>query len=138
MTTPTTVLPTLNLADTDPADLAVDAVVIGVHSQEGSNGTAGELLLASGAESIAAAFDGKLTATLTLLGATGGAGEVTKLATMGTITAPLLVAVGLGAEPTGAAPPAETLRRAAGAAVRALAGARTVALALPLSDDAAD
>lgn len=138
MTTPTTVLPTLNLADTDPADLAVDAVVIGVHSQEGSNGTAGELLLASGAESIAAAFDGKLTATLTLLGATGGAGEVTKLATMGTITAPLLVAVGLGAEPTGAAPPAETLRRAAGAAVRALAGARSVALALPLSDDAAD
>ncbi len=138
MTTPTTALPTLQLADTDPADLTVDAVVIGVHSQEGTNGTAGELLLASGAESIAAAFDGKLTATLTLLGATGAAGEVTKLATMGVISAPVLVAVGLGAEPTGAAPAAETLRRAAGAAVRALAGSRTVALALPLSDDAAD
>lgn len=64
MTTPTTVLPSLTLADTDPADLAVDAVVIGVHSQEGEDGSAGELLLASGAESIAAAFDGKLTATL--------------------------------------------------------------------------
>lgn len=138
MTTPMTVLPMLNLADTDPADLAVDAVVIGVHSQESEDGTAGELLLASGAESIAAAFDGKLTATLTLLGATGSAGEVTKVATMGTISAGLLVAVGLGAEPTGAAPASETLRRAAAAAVRALAGAQTVALALPLSDDAHD
>ncbi|WP_281274410.1 M17 family peptidase N-terminal domain-containing protein, partial [Allorhizocola rhizosphaerae] len=110
MTTPTTVLPTLALADTDPADLAVDAIVIGVHSQEGEGG---DLLLASGAESIAAAFDGKLTATLALLGATGSAGEVTKLATMGVINAPVLVAVGLGGEPTGAAPAAETLRRAA-------------------------
>lgn len=138
MTTPTTVLPSLTLADTDPADLAVDAVVIGVHSQEGEDGSAGELLLASGAESIAAAFDGKLTATLSLLGATGSAGEVTKLATMGTIAAPVLVAVGLGAEPTGAAPAAETLRRGAAAAIRALAGSRTVAMALPLSDDAED
>ena len=53
------------------------------------------------------------------------AGEVTKLATLGAITAPVLVAVGLGPEPTGAAPgDPETLRRAAGAAVRALAGRR--------------
>ncbi|WP_020521372.1 leucyl aminopeptidase [Catelliglobosispora koreensis] len=138
MTTPTTALPILSLADTDPADQAVDAVVIGVHSQEGSNGTPGELLLASGAESIAAAFDGKLTSTLTLLGATGGPGEVTKIATMGVITAPLLVVVGLGPEPTGAAPAAETLRRAAASAVRALAGSKSVAVALPLSDDASD
>jgi leucyl aminopeptidase len=134
VTTPTTALPTLQLADTDPADLTVDAVVIGVHSQEGST----ELLLASGAESIAAAFDGKLTTTVALLGATGAAGEVTKIATMGVIHAPLLVVVGLGPEPTGAAPAAETLRRAAGAAVRSLAGTRQVALALPLSDDASD
>ncbi len=135
MTTPTTVLPTLTLADTDPADLDVDAIVIGVHSQEGEGA---DLLLASGAESIAAAFDGKLTATLALLGATGSAGEVTKIATMGVIHAPVLVVVGLGAEPTGAAPAAETLRRSAAAAIRALAGTRTVALALPLSDDAED
>ena len=135
MTTPTTVLPTLKLADTDPADLTVDAIVIGVHSQEGEGA---DLLLASGAESIAAAFDGKLTATLALLGATGAAGEVTKVATMGTIAAPVLVAVGLGAEPTGAAPAAETLRRSAAAAIRSLAGTKTVALALPLSDDTED
>jgi len=125
----------LNLVDTDPAELAVEAVVIGVHSQADSTG----LLLASGAESIAASFEGRLAETLALLGATGAAGEVTKLASLGTITAPLVVAVGLGEEPAGAAPEAETLRRGVGAAVRALAGCRRVALSLPLSDgDPAD
>ena len=144
MTTPTTALPTLTLADTDPADLAVDAVVVGVHStavpsdDDGDAPGTGELLLGSGAESIAVAFDGKLPATLALLGATGATGEVTKLATLGTITAPVLVAVGLGAEPTGAAPAPDTLRKATAAAVRALAGADRVALSLPLSDDADD
>jgi leucyl aminopeptidase len=123
----------LNLVDTDPAELHVDAVVIGVHSQPDSE----PLLLASGAESIAAAFEGRLAQTLALLGATGSPGEVTKLATLGAVSAPLVAAVGLGPEPTGAAPAAETLRRAAGAAVRALAGCGAVALALPLSDDPA-
>jgi leucyl aminopeptidase len=118
----------LALVDSDPAELKVDAVVIGVHS-----GT--PLLLASGAESVTAAFDGRLTETLTLLGATGNPGEVVKLATLGTITAPLVLAVGLGPEPAGAAPAAETLRRAAGVAVRALAGCGAVALALPVPDD---
>jgi leucyl aminopeptidase len=124
--------PTLTLVDTDPAELAVDAIVIGLHSQPDEGGA---LLPAAGAESIAAAFDGKLTATLALLGATGSPGEVIKLATLGTITAPLVVAVGLGDEPSGSAPEAEKLRRGTGAAVRALAGSATVALALPLPDD---
>jgi leucyl aminopeptidase len=133
----TSPLPTLSLVDSDPAELAVDAIVIGVHSINGDEAGAdgGTLLLATGAESIVAAFDGQLTGTLALLGATGAPSEVTKLATLGTITAPVVVAVGLGPEPTGAAPPPETLRRAAGAAVRALAGAGTVALSLPLPDD---
>ena len=125
--------PSLSLVDTDPAELAVDAIVIGLHSQPDEDGV---LLPAAGAESIAAAFDGKLTSTLALLGATGAPGEVTKLATLGTVTAPLVVAVGLGDEPSGSAPAAETLRRGTGAAVRALAGSTTVALALPLPDDA--
>ncbi|MDH6466000.1 leucyl aminopeptidase [Micromonospora sp. A200] len=137
MTSPST---TLSLVDTDPAELAVDAIVIGVHSltgeQAATSGLAGILLLASGAESIAAAFDGKLTETLALLGATGAPGEVTKLATLGTVTAPIVAAVGLGPEPTGAAPAPETLRRAVGAVVRALGGAPRVALSMPLPDDA--
>ncbi|GGJ84780.1 putative cytosol aminopeptidase [Pilimelia anulata] len=121
---------TLSLVDNDPAELGVDAVVIGLHSR------ADGLLLATGGESIAAAFDGKLTETLRLLGATGAAGEITKLATLGTVSAPVVVAVGLGAEPTGAAPAPEALRRAAATAVRSLAGTSKVALALPLPDDA--
>ena len=124
--------PSLSLVDTDPAELAVDAIVIGLHSQPDEDGV---LLPAAGAESIAAAFDGRLTSTLALLGASGAPGEVTKLATLGTIAAPLVVAVGLGDEPSGSAPNLETLRRGTGAAVRALAGSNTVALALPVPDD---
>jgi leucyl aminopeptidase len=136
---------TLSLVDTDPAELTVDALVIGLHSRTaddrvgpaaGPAGPAAGLLLASGAESIAAAFDGRLTQTLALLGATGAVGEVIKLATLGTVTPPIVVAVGLGPEPAGAAPAPETLRRATGAAVRALAGAASVALSLPVPDDA--
>jgi leucyl aminopeptidase len=126
-------LPTLSLVDTDPAELKVGAVVIGVYSQEPA--APAPLLLAAGAESIAAAFDGRLVDTLVLLGASGATGEVTKLATLGTITAPLVLAVGLGPEPSGALPPTEILRRAAGAAVRALAGAGHAALALPVAAD---
>jgi leucyl aminopeptidase len=129
----TVTIPTLALVDTDPAELAVDAIVIGVYSQPAD--APAPLLLASGAESIAAAFDGKLVETLVLLGASGATGEVTKLATLGTVTSPLVVAVGLGAEPAGALPPAEALRRAAGAAVRALAGAGRITLALPVAED---
>jgi leucyl aminopeptidase len=129
----TSILPALGLADGDPAEQAVDAVVIGIYSQEAD--APAPLLLASGAESVAVAFDGKLTETLVLLGATGAAGEVTKLATLGVITAPLVVAVGLGPEPAGALPSTETLRRAAGAATRALAGAGSALLALPVADE---
>jgi leucyl aminopeptidase len=130
-------LPRLSLFDTDPAELAVDAIIIGVHRRDGNNSHdgGGELLVGTGGESIAAAFDGKLTSTLRLLGATGGVGEVVKLATLGTITAPLVVAVGLGPEPSGAMPKPEALRRAVGAAVRAVAGQSKVALALPVPDD---
>ena len=88
-----------------------------------------------GAESIAAAFDGKLAETLALLGATGAAGRGDQAGHArhghragGRRGRPR-------PEPAGAAPAPETLRRAAGAAVRALAGAGTVALALPLPDD---
>jgi len=131
-------LPRANLFDTDPAELAVEAIVIGLYSPDRAASddlSAGELLVAAGGESIVAAFDGALTGTLRLLGATGAAGEVTKLATFGTITAPLLVAVGLGPEPPGAAPAPEVLRRAAGTAVRALTGQTRAGLALPVPDD---
>jgi leucyl aminopeptidase len=129
----TTSIATLDLIDTDPAELAVGAIVIGVYSQDPD--APAPLLLASGAESIAVAFDGRLVDTLVVLGASGATGEVTKLATLGTISAPLVVAVGLGPEPIGALPSTETLRRAAGSAVRALAGTGKVVLALPVAEE---
>jgi leucyl aminopeptidase len=132
---PSAALAVLRLVDTDPAELTAGAVVIGVHSFPEGEG-AYPLLLAPGSESIAVAFDGTLTDTLTLLGATGAAGEVTKVATLGTITAPIVTAVGLGPAPDGALPGAETLRRATAAAVRSLAGTDTIALALPVGDEA--
>jgi leucyl aminopeptidase len=131
--TESTTLAELGLVDTDPAELAVGAVVVGVYGQDADAPSA--VLLAAGAESITAAFDGKLTDTLILLGATGAVGEITKFAALGAITAPLVVAVGLGAEPAGALPPGDTLRRAAASAVRALAGTDKVALALPVGDE---
>ena len=137
----TTNPPTLTLSDGDPAEQAVDAIVVGVYSQDAGAQDAGApvpLLLAAGAGTIAAAFEGRLVETLALLGATGAAGEVTKLATLGTITARLVVAVGLGPEPAAALPPDETLRRAAGAAARALAGTRSALLALPVADGPAE
>jgi len=129
----------ITLTSSSPSSLRVDAVVIGVTK----NGDG--LALAPRAEDVDKALGKKLVATLTAMGATGAAGEVTKVATLGSTKAPLVVAVGLG-EPGGdgrssgrrrqqpAVYDAEVLRRAAGAAVRALAGTRRVALALPAAD----
>jgi leucyl aminopeptidase len=103
-----------------------DAVVIGV--AKGPKG----LVLAPGSEAVAAAFGNKLLPTLAALGATGAKDEVTRTATLGTLKAPVLVAVGLG--DAAKAYPHERLRRAAGGAVRALAGTGSVALALPAAD----
>jgi leucyl aminopeptidase len=122
----------LSLSDTDPAELAVDAIIVGLHS---TNGAGSAPLLAPGAESVAVAFEGRLAETLALLGATGAVGEVTKLATLGTISAPVIAAVGLGPVAENGSTPTEMLRRATASAVRALAGAERVAVALPLPDE---
>ena len=107
------------------ATTKADAVVVGV--LQGPKG----LLLAPGSESVAAAFGKALLPALVGLGATGRAEEVTRFASLGATTAPVVVAVGLGAPGAG---DHEGLRRAAGAAVRALAGSRSVAVALPTED----
>jgi leucyl aminopeptidase len=126
----------LSLSDTDPAELAVDAIVVGLHSTGPADSDKAEAapgpLLAPGAESVAVAFDGKLAETLGLLGATGTPGEVTKLATLGTVSAPVIAAVGLGPADGEVAP--DVLRKAAASAVRSLAGSSKVILALPVPD----
>ena len=119
----------LTVSSASGSTVKVDAVVIGVVT--GPKG----LSLAPGSEAVAAAVGKGLLPALRGLGATGAAEEVTRLATLGATTAPVVVAVGLGT-----AVPAydgEVLRRAAGAAVRALAGTAKVAMALPAADLAA-
>ncbi|MGH3274083.1 MAG: leucyl aminopeptidase [Streptosporangiaceae bacterium] len=107
-------------------EVQADAVIIGI-----TQGSAGPLL-AAGAQDVDAALDGGLAATLAVLGATGAPGEITRIASGGTLKAPLIVATGLGQEPD-----SEALRRGAGAAVRSLAGkAAQVAIALPIGDAA--
>ncbi|WP_343951219.1 M17 family peptidase N-terminal domain-containing protein, partial [Nonomuraea longicatena] len=108
---------TVRLNSADPVSFDTDALVVGFHP-----GPEGPRPAVDGLD---AAFDGKLAASLTAVGFTGKAGESAKVPTFGAISAPLLVAVGLGDSPD-----AETLRRAAGAAVRGLAGTARAALAL--------
>jgi leucyl aminopeptidase len=129
-------LTTVTLSSSKPSGLKVDALVVGV--AKGPDG----LVLAPGAEDVDKALKGRLVATVTALGGTGAAGEVTKLAGLGATTAAVVVAVGLGpvAATEGRGRRAtttyepEVLRRAAGAASRALTGTKKVGLALPVSD----
>ncbi|GAA4230059.1 leucyl aminopeptidase [Actinomadura meridiana] len=85
----------------------------------------------AGSEDLDRALDGRLAEALTALGATGKVGEVTKLPALGAVTATVIAAVGLGESPS-----AEDVRRAAGAAVRSLAGTARVAVALPTASAA--
>ena len=96
---------TYALRSANPAKIRADAVVVGiVQSPKGP-------VVAPGAEDIAGAWGRKFRPLLSSLGMTGKGGEVVKLPSGGQVKAPLVVLVGLGEDPDGAA-----LRRAAGAA----------------------
>jgi leucyl aminopeptidase len=123
----------LNLSTSSAVSLRADAVVVGV-----AKGPKGAPVLAPGAEQVDKAFGGRLAATLETLGATGGEGEVTKLPAPADMKSPVVLAVGLGEAPEkGESYKVETLRRAAGAAARTLAGSKKGAFALPVEDAAA-
>lgn len=125
----------LTLSTAAAPGLRADAIVIGVAKGAGSK--SGNLVVAPGAETVDKAYDGRLAGVLETLGASGAEGEVTKLPAPAGFKAPLVLAVGLGAEPEeGDGYGAEALRRAAGAAARALAGAKKAAFAFPLTDAA--
>jgi leucyl aminopeptidase len=106
--------PTLRLTDGSVTTATVDALVVGTMTGEG-----GPRLLPGSAE-VDAAFDGALRDLLAMLGARGKADEVIKVPTRGAISAPLLIATGLG--DVEGQPTSEQVRRAAGAASRALSG----------------
>ena len=130
---------TLHLSEASPHQVEADAIVIGVTKEaDGAQPV-------PGTKDVDAALGGALAQTLATLGATGEAGEVTRIPSGGRLAAPLIAAVGMGAPAAGGdtAFDPEVLRRAAGAAVRALlAGRRAgsadlrIALALPARDHA--
>ncbi|HVQ17556.1 MAG TPA: leucyl aminopeptidase [Actinomycetes bacterium] len=115
---------TIELNGSDPARIKADAVVVGLVKRDDG------FRLAAGALPIEAAYGRTLRAVLKSLGATGSQGQVVKLPRSGKVSAPVVAAVGLGTDPTDQ----ESLRRAAGAAVRALAGHGRVVLALPATN----
>lgn len=121
----------ISLTSTDPTQLDVDAVVVGVRAQ-------GTSVVPVGADWLPAELVRQLTQDGPRLGITGEVDEVRRLPGTG-LRAAALVVTGLGDAPVDAATPAgaELLRRAVGAATRELAGLASVAIALPAPDAAA-
>ena len=123
---------TVSLSSSKPASLKVDALVVGVAKVKG-----GGFVLLPGAEEVDKALKGKITETVAAMGNLGYPNEVSKLSSLGATTAPIIVAVCVGkAIDAGRGRPSyqpEVLRRATGAAARALAGTAKVGLALPAS-----
>ncbi|MFJ2770099.1 leucyl aminopeptidase [Streptomyces sp. NPDC087300] len=125
----------LTLSTAAASGLRADAIVVGVAKGAGSKGG---LVVALGAEAVDKAYDGKLASVLETLGASGGEGEVTKLPAPSGFKAPVVVAVGLGEVPEkDETYGSDALRRAAGAAARALTGVKKAGFALPV-DEAGD
>jgi leucyl aminopeptidase len=117
---------TLTLTSQDLAKTAADALVLGLAS-----GTPKPRLL--GVEGLPAATRKALTDAIAVLGATGAADSVLRFPAVPGLAAKSVVLTGVG-DPRKVTP--ETLRRAAGAAVRELAGTSKVAVALPATDEA--
>jgi leucyl aminopeptidase len=120
----------LALAGADVAGAKTDVLILG--AAKGPKGP----VLAAGNSAVDKAFGGRLARALSDLGFEGKEEEVVRLPTMGATGATSVVVVGLG-DPKKVT--AETLRRAAGAGIRAAAGVRraTTTLALSATVDAA-
>ncbi|MDQ1287952.1 MAG: leucyl aminopeptidase [Actinomycetota bacterium] len=115
---------TLTLSGKSPSAVHADAVVVAV----GTSLSGARLL---GADALPDDLRTLLTDALGPLGVTGAADSVHRVPAGGTLTAPVVVLTGVGDLPSDGAVPDETLRRAAGAAARSLAGTGTVAFAMP-------
>ena len=111
--------PKLALSGNTSADvLGSPAETVIVGTIQGSDGVE----LAPGSHPVDEALDGTLAELLTSVGATGKADEVVKLPTFGKLSAGVVLAAGLGKRDGDVTP--EQVRRASGAAARALAGTK--------------
>ncbi len=121
---------TLTLSDRSGADTKAQALVLA------STTTGSRAVLAAG-HGLKSRTAEHIDATLEAIGAQGTADEVIKLTGVPGVKAPLVLVTGLGTAEDDGGFSAETLRRAAGAATRALGGKETGAIALPATDAAA-
>ncbi|RBY79313.1 leucyl aminopeptidase [Blastococcus sp. TF02-09] len=108
--------PTITATDQPLEKLSADAVVVAVG--KGPDGP----LPTPGAEAVDRLLGGRLFAALADLGARGGEDEVTRLASFGQGPFPVVAVTGLGAPGADGGYTPEAVRRAAGAASRALKG----------------
>jgi leucyl aminopeptidase len=115
------------LTSANPARQTADALVVAVASSPDGPRVVGADWLPS--ETVAQVRD-----LAVALGITGAADEVRRLPAAGKLAARTVVLTGVGALDAGATPDAETLRRAAGAALREVTGIRSVAVGLPAED----
>ncbi|MCC3270523.1 leucyl aminopeptidase [Arthrobacter gengyunqii] len=115
--------PTLTVISKDVQKVPAQALVVGIGQTPG-----GPVLIDSPLSSKAASA---LAASLPLLGVTGAADEIHRLPGLPELEAQTLVLAGVGKVEAGVPLSSEALRRAAGSAVRQLAGTESVALALP-------
>lgn len=114
---------TVSLSAGSPATLAVDCLVLGVRSRGGR--TKG----IQAPNSLTAAARRRLEVAAAAVGATGKIGETVKIPGTGIAKATSIMLVGLGSGEKGSGEPSsEVRRRAAGVAMRALAGTRKVGL----------
>ncbi|MCW2133301.1 leucyl aminopeptidase [Arthrobacter sp. VKM Ac-2550] len=121
--------PRINATAKDVRKIQCDALVVGV-AQDSS----GPVLVGSPLHGKAAQA---LNDSLAVLGITGATDEVRRLPGLPELNAEILVLTGLGKMEDGLPLSEETLRRAAGSAVRQLGGISSVALALPAETPAA-
>jgi leucyl aminopeptidase len=110
----------VSLSSASPSDVEADVLVLAV-APDG----AGVTVL--GADGL-----GQLAGTLTALGVRGGEDELTRIPADG-VAASSIALIGVGSAPV----TADSLRYAAGSAVRQLTGVGSVALALPVDGDGA-
>ena len=115
----------LTLTGKDPVKLKADALVVGVVSSK-----TGITLL--NPEALPNELRSALTSAAPALDITGAIDQVRRVPSSKALAAPVVVLVGLGDQSAGLG--AETLRRAAGAAARELAGVDSIGFALPADD----
>ncbi|MER7560320.1 leucyl aminopeptidase [Nocardioides sp. NPDC126508] len=116
---------TYTLRTASPAKTRAEAVVVGIGQG------AKDVEVTAGAEDVKTAYGRRWRGMLATLGVSGKAGEVTRLPAGEEIGAQLLVLVGLGKPGADGTYTPDAVRRAAGAAARAVPNATSVAVSLP-------